>query len=137
MTTKRHRIILSPEPGPISSGTMRLQDLLENFMDYIPEDRDDLYAEAVIGVAAISDGKDVDDETYEEFQGVLEEIFDALNYISPPHTSFGSHEGDGACYGWWAVDYPEDHDPDDDDCPCEECMCEPVTSAPYVFGETA
>ena len=132
MTTETtRRTIFSPEPGPISSGTMRLQDLLENFMYYIPEDRNDLYDEAVLGIIAIGSGKDVDDETYEEFQGVLEEIVDVLNYISPDHTYFGSNEGDGACYGWWAVDYPEDHDPEDDDCPCEECLC----TSSHVVGK--
>ena len=117
MTTP-NRIILNPEPGPISSGTMRLQDLLANFKDYIPEDRDDLYTDALIGIVAISDGKDVDDATYEEFEGVLEEIFDALNDISPEHTYFGSNEGDGACYGWW---YSDDFDPDAEN-PSEECL---------------
>jgi len=111
---------------------MRLQDLLANFMDYLPRDQDVLYTDALIGIAAISDGKDVDDATYEEFQGVLEEIFDALNDISPEHTYFGSNEGDGACYGWWSS-YPEDHDPEDDDCPCEECAC----GSPVVQGVTA
>jgi hypothetical protein len=30
-----------------------------------------------------------------------EEIFNYFNKLAPPNYYFGSHEGDGACYGWF------------------------------------
>ncbi|WP_156922430.1 hypothetical protein [Cohnella thermotolerans] len=33
-----------------------------------------------------------------------EDIFDYFNTVAPGNSYFGSHEGDGACFGWWKVD---------------------------------
>jgi hypothetical protein len=30
-----------------------------------------------------------------------EDVFNYFNEISPPCYHFSSHEGDGACFGWW------------------------------------
>ena len=33
-----------------------------------------------------------------------EDIFDYFNTVAPRGSYFGSHEGDGACFGWWKED---------------------------------
>lgn len=50
-----------------------------------------------------SDKDDIDGNTSEELAMYLfhEDIFDLLNDIAPEGYGFGSHPGDGVCYGFW------------------------------------
>ena len=41
---------------------------------------------------------------------VNEELFDRLNDIAPEGCLFGSHEGDGALFGFWTVEDDDDSD---------------------------
>ena len=37
----------------------------------------------------------------EQASYLLDDAFDILGSLSPEGYYFGSHEGDGACFGWW------------------------------------
>ena len=39
---------------------------------------------------------------------IVSELMDALNSYAPPNMYFGSIEGDGADFGWWAIDSEEE-----------------------------
>jgi hypothetical protein len=60
-------------------------------------------------VARLLDGQALDDDEWAEVSYYLNEVlFDALNDIAPEGCYFGSHEGDGACYGFWRHDEDEE-----------------------------
>ena len=105
-----------PEPGSVSSGTMRPLDLLSTFTAELDQwDRDAAVAWRELFPEVASALADEDpEEALEEVDGGLvseavDELFDRLDYISPPGCHFGAHEGDGSDYGWWYM--PAD-DPD-------------------------
>lgn len=85
--------------GSISSGTMRPEDLIPDFVYELRQlcgddaDHLKLCAEA----NAIEDFEieaDIADE-------VLSDLFDALDSYAPAYGYFGAHPGDGADYGFW------------------------------------
>lgn len=92
--------------GPVSSGTMRPEDLIPAFLDELAyqlkhgpsltrEQRKDAYA--VLNDrrgAEFWDDADAVDET-------LERLFEVLDYFAGPGFYFGAHPGDGADYGYW------------------------------------
>ena len=98
----------------LSHATMRTEDLIPNFMqalNFVAKE-----CEIEKEVAAIQE--EVDKLEFEEHKGygtyykdqetasyiLNEDIWDLLNEIAPEHTYFGSHEGDGAAYGFWTYD---------------------------------
>lgn len=108
--------------GSISSGTLRSRDLLEEFewtlrhlaerniaaLDDFSEthadremfDRHLRLCEDARKLLEVED--DWDEEQEEEATGLVAEDFhDALQEYAPPYVSFGSHEGDGADFGFW------------------------------------
>lgn len=108
--------------GSISSGTLRPADLITRFSAELeslilingdhfsrPEnfrERDRL--ETLIGEAADlydESGREISDEKAEDADGILEDLFSALQEFAPPYCFFGSHPGDGADLGFWP---PED-----------------------------
>lgn len=107
--------------GPISSGTMRTEDLLETFADML----ETLDPSAT---AQIAEARSIDSGS-ERADHLLEELFEALDCFSPPYAYFGAHEGDGACYGFWpSMDSLED------DVRCDEvCKIEAGDDVPADF----
>lgn len=107
MTRKYHKPV-EPEIGSISSGTMRPEDLIPTFIDYI-----ELYGQGKDRKRAREIEKNSSLDDYEETGGVQEdvnELFEVLDKIaSRYHMYFGAQDGDGACYGFWPVE-PEDGD---------------------------
>ncbi|MFA6270921.1 MAG: hypothetical protein WC657_06985 [Candidatus Paceibacterota bacterium] len=87
---------------------MREEDLIPVFADWL-EDLDSLdeYKELVSESRARVEWEEGDetpgeeDEHQEQGDGILEDLFDALDLFSPDYCSFGASEGDGACFGWW------------------------------------
>lgn len=86
----------TPQPGSVSRGTMRPEDLIPTFIDlveqYAPEE-----------VEGLDRNVSPQDEMY-----LLDELFDFLDGISPPDCYFGSHPGDGADFGWWPIEGDDD-----------------------------
>ncbi len=79
------------ELGSVSSGTMRPEDLIATFGATLWE----------LDNAHAALPADDWEERPEEWDDVVEGLFDALDAFAPPYCYFGSHEGDGADYGFW------------------------------------
>ncbi len=97
MTAKRERQWAAL--GSVSSGTMRPEDLIPEFLYVLGQhDRtacdalEEEYRDVVDGEA------DMDGEAA---GWCLEALFEALGEVAPPYAIFGAHEGDGADYGFW------------------------------------
>jgi hypothetical protein len=112
--------------GSISSGTMREYDLIPSFMSTLDDLKEKLSLDQSIpelervkevtrldAVMAKIESRMNDEEgelrdeddaywSSEEASYDLNEVlFEELNGFAPPFCSFGSHEGDGADYGFW------------------------------------
>ena len=103
----------------ISEATLRSEDLLRSFYDFIKEhkeeteldeDRWDKLEKEIEPIFSrmISSGfcgsmefADEDRETTSYL--INEDIFDILVEMSPKNTCFGANEGDGACFGFWST----------------------------------
>lgn len=97
--------------GEISSGTMRIQDLLETFSQELVHamstykwqgmtDKRESWADYINLVIEAQKHMKSDDET-EQGQEIVQELSNALNDFAPPYVYFGSHQGDNAAYGFW------------------------------------
>lgn len=94
------------EPGSISHGTMRPQDLIPVFLDALaecdPEAAQELRDE--IPPAAFEN----DDNWFWDTDVCMfllnEDLFDALNVVAPQGYYFGSHPGDGSDFGFWPIE---------------------------------
>jgi hypothetical protein len=89
--------------GSVSHCTMRPEDLLPVFADELEKRQtdgahDDLIAEARKLAARFESGED---PAADDVDGVMSDLFDALNDVAPPYCTFGANEGDGADYGFW------------------------------------
>lgn len=101
----------------LSWGTMKTDDLYCAFMDFLEEydvesaaQIKEEYADIVNQMEsamelAMEEGKIYWHDYIENEEFLIEALFDALDAISPEGTYFGAHEGDGADYGFWAIDY--------------------------------
>ena len=84
--------------GSISTGTLRPEDLLPRFMGALEE---------LTGTI---------EERYDEDN--MDELIDDLNNACPPFVYFGTLEGDGADFGFWA-----DFDAIDESCARKHHRC--------------
>lgn len=103
--------------GSVSSGTMRTDDLIPEFLWHAEHLRLDAgERRQVRAIRARLDREEAetakDDEavepigyfTSDEADCDLDELFDILNAHVPDYCTFGSHPGDGADYGVWPVE---------------------------------
>ena len=94
----------------ISSGTLRLEDLIVHFTDaleYLASDTEigERGVDLTEAIALQSDDHNtLPDHLVEEGHEVLDGLFDALNELSPEGYGFGSHPSDGALFGWWPAE---------------------------------
>jgi len=106
----------------VSTATLRIEDLLENFYDFLKTHKGRLKAgefeklqeevepllkkiaknhekEPKYGAGYLTDERDIDNASYL----VNEDMYGILNEIAPIGTYFGAHVGDGALFGFWVV----------------------------------
>ena len=81
--------------GTISEGTLRTEDLINTFMDFLEEHKHHHVEEMQVILDTISR----EEEDMSLF--LNEDIWDAMNDLAPSYCFFGPHEGDGACFGFW------------------------------------
>jgi len=100
-----------PNPGSVSHGTMRGEDLLPTFMFLLEEHDRETATKITSGtaelgwpysMAGLAFGDPFNEVQRELESGLWEDLFEALNEIAPPGTYFGSHPGDGSDYGFWS-----------------------------------
>ena len=99
--------------GTCISGTYRNQDLIPAFLSLLVLVDDVTYTGYMVAPFgpvpsyALEDDKapwwDSEDAVY-----LLERLFDDLNAAAPPGYYFGSHEGNGSAFGYWAIDCVEE-----------------------------
>jgi hypothetical protein len=96
-------------PGEISHSTFATQDLLSVFSSYLE------HAILSSGRAIPSPLIETEQWLHQPLSSKHEErgdelmliLFDALNEFAPPGHYFGSSEGNGSSFGFWAIiDYP-------------------------------
>lgn len=97
--------------GSLSHGTMLASDLIPTFLGEL---------DRLMEARSLSDDADADGHgryddwagkiertmyahSSEEVDWILDELFDRLDAFAPPYCYFGSHEGDGADYGFWPI----------------------------------
>jgi len=109
------------EPGTVIWGTLRPQDLIPCFLDFIHHQDKPKYSELInsleeavtIGIVCHKDGYTTgidtndDDPWWHSVEAscfLNEDLFGALNEMAPEGYYFGSSEGDGSDFGYWEVD---------------------------------
>jgi hypothetical protein len=102
-----------PYYGVVIEGTMKCQHLVERFLPIIKSLNDLIYTSIVEDFPTFFSQytKDVfyldinwDSEMCHD---LLDRLFDELDGLAPANHYFGSHPGDGACYGFFET-LPED-----------------------------
>ena len=88
------------ELGSISSGTLRAEDLFENFLQTIENYWHLFSIEDQRKIEQIVD-ETLDNQTEKNIEVTLDAFWDILDDLSPKYCYFGANEGDGACYGFW------------------------------------
>jgi hypothetical protein len=108
----------TPQLGSVSTGTLRTEDLLDAIIgeadylfgaDYLDTHAgsNDWIVKPLTAAKAITDYDSSQSfRNWSEDAGyAIDELIDALNEYAPPHVRFGAHDGDGADFGWWPVDF--------------------------------
>jgi len=98
------------EPGTVSAGTLKTEDLLTAFantLESLIQDNADHWcgrqSERDEFLNLIADARESDhgDDVNSE---VVEQLMEALDYFAPEGHTFGAHWGDGADFGFWPSD---------------------------------
>lgn len=93
--------------GSVSSGTMRPEDLIPDFIDVARDLGANDNEDHKKTLAEIEQRMEADDYfDTEEANWDLEELFDILQKYAPPYFYFGASDCDGADYGFWLYEYP-------------------------------
>jgi hypothetical protein len=94
---------MTPQPGTVSEGTQRPEDLIPKFLDVLEAHAPDkaeeirrLYPETL---AHLSD--DTVSRVVTARGMLLEDLFRELEEVAPRGHYFGAHESDGADFGFW------------------------------------
>lgn len=85
--------------GSVSTATLRTQDLIANFEDALQDSNVTVKRPAAVN-RYVRDRK-VRNGDEQEASYYLDELTEKLEELAPPYVYFGSHEGDGADFGYW------------------------------------
>jgi hypothetical protein len=109
------------EPGSISHGTLREDDLIDAFMGVLNELDPQAYDAALAEYGSFDT---MEGQSKEEFDGwfLNEYLFDKMDEYSPEGHYFGAHPGDGSDFGWWPVE--EEFEACSDEGGLEACIDE-------------
>ena len=88
----------------ISEGTHNPEDLIPTFLAVLSEADEDLAKAAAEVIEETKASEHPFDGSYHN----LVNMFNLLEEYAPEGTWFGSHEGDGACFGFWIEEDWED-----------------------------
>jgi len=89
------------ELGTVSHGTMRNEDLIPAFRELLEKlDGDGQYWDLTVECKS-NEGCEGYDYESDDAEGLLDELFGALNDFAPEYCYFGANEGDGSDYGYW------------------------------------
>ena len=97
--------------GSISSGTMRPEDLIQDFAWELRNlAKQNGMVRTFSELLKECDAIDFDDDDAADLApDIVDELFNALGEFAPPYAYFGAHPGDGADYGFWlAEDFEHD-----------------------------
>lgn len=107
-TTVRRYINEAMQPGSISHGTHRNEDVLPRFMSALfkedPEKAREIWNNNPNFLEALCDlncGIQNNWWESEEATQISEELFDVMDSYSPEGHYFGAHPGDGSDFGYW------------------------------------
>lgn len=91
---------------PISTGTLRVEDLILTFWEYLPSEyRDLIFRNFESTIVALMAGAMDDDEAEEVRGDLLIEIIESLEDLAAKQdVEFRTEEGDGASYGFWSTE---------------------------------
>jgi hypothetical protein len=97
---------LAPFPWIVSSDTLRSEDLLPRFWqaaETVAVIRQELIPGSLLEPLTLLVGEDSRETDWNDdlAADTLAELFDLLQAWAPAGFSFGSNEGDGACFGFW------------------------------------
>ena len=86
--------------GTVISGTLNETDLLTAFATELSRVSHASPSNEILRLEAYTEAQ----SPTENAQEVIIDLMDALTEYAPAHMYFGSIEGDGADFGWWAED---------------------------------
>lgn len=98
------------EPGSISTGTLRTEDLIDTFtfeLEALVQNNADAWCSDAGRIerdgylSLVWDARECNPDDADDYVG---DLFEALNEFAPDGHSFGAHEGDGSDFGFWAYD---------------------------------
>jgi hypothetical protein len=97
---------LAPFPWIVSSDTLRAEDLLPRFWqaaETVAVIRQEPIPASLLEPLTLLVGEDSRETDWNDdlAADTLAELFDLLQAWAPAGFSFGSNEGDGACFGFW------------------------------------
>ena len=102
------------ELGTLIHGTLRSEDLLQAFADElaridVAKFREVTKADAhLFAESANLTAEEIVEELGEYASELVNDLMDALNEYAPTGCYFGSIEGDGSDFGFWADEHEED-----------------------------
>ncbi len=95
--------------GTVSHATMRAEDLIPAFVSALEDLAEGDEHKVLIAEANAYDPDEPGSCDSED--GILEDLFDALNEAAPAYAYFGAHPGDGSDYGFWlSEDFEQEFD---------------------------
>lgn len=99
---KPRRYRTKPQLGSVSSGTMRPEDLIPEFVFQVEEHGNPAERKAARAIERASEKEGYFDDEDGKASEDVDTLFDILDAIAGRHNMhFGAQEGDGACYGFW------------------------------------